>query len=137
MSEEVNEVDAMLLRREALKTQIIQLQAVLQETESAINALAGDPEKMTGTVYAEGREYRAKIVRKVYISYSDKQKLSAILTANEALAELYRIDVRESGTKVEKWLDANKDTATAAEVLAIRVVKPGKPEIVTTKVEAE
>lgn len=128
MSKQEEVIDQALKMREQLRDEIAAKDEQLKKLESTIDRMAGSFEKTNGTVKLTGGSYCATIVRKENVKYTDKKRL-AELVATTALRDLYRVDVRESGRKVAKWLDETADEILKSEVLAIREVTAGKPRI--------
>ena len=106
----------------------------------ALDEMAGEPDKQTGTLVLEGTEHVAKIERKVNVTYprprGQEHPLKALMEKYPALVPLVKIEYDESGQKIAKLLAdykagslSQEALAMAAAVSAARQVKPGKPGI--------
>jgi len=125
----VSDIDALLNRRVVLEEELAKRRTELADIDEQINALAGNEEKKTGVVRLMGATLQAKITRCVSVTYSDKNKLSDLVFEREELRPLFRIDIRESGTRVNKWLTDNATEDLAAELKSIRQEKASKPTV--------
>lgn len=122
----MSKLDECLQERLKLETEYVRVKTALDDIDAQINALAGD-DKASGVVNVVGTSLVAKITRRLNITYSDKEKLAELVMTNEELRPLFRMELRESGTKVCKWLQS--DSPLTAALKAIRVETQGKPSV--------
>lgn len=129
-------VDELSMQLVARKEEIRKLAVQVGEIETTLNQLASNEDNMDGTFLLEGNKLKVTITRKVNVSYPDKAKLSALVSEHKAvLGPLFRVELKESGSKVEKFL-VTGDNQLAKELKDLRQSNPGKPSIEIDLVKA-
>lgn len=110
-------------KQEAVSRNQGELKALIEKA----NALAGAESVEAGTLWLKGDKLKAKLTRRVNVKYTDKAQLGELVGANEELATMFRVELRESGQKVEKWLvSPPEDQKEVAEAISeIREKTPG------------
>ena len=101
--------------------------------ELRIDELAGQEELENGSITLEGETVDLKVNRRVNVSYSDKDALSELISENSSeLGPLFRIELKESGKKVDVFLEKGSQVLVQ-QLKDIRKRVPGKASV---KVEA-
>lgn len=142
-------VEAVLARLLHIKQEMWVWSKAEKECLEYLNNLAQHPEVTKGTVTLDGTKQRAKITRRVNVSYpkprGEEHPLRKLMTEYPSLGDMIRVDYKESGTKIEKLIDRvfsekaspGDDIELATALKEVRVIKAGKPSIVVEDLEGE
>lgn len=127
------DIDVALEEYVRLKEQAAALAEKADAVLSVVNGLAGRDDMEKGSIWVEGERLKGKITRRVNTNYSDKAMLGELLVAHQSvLKSLFKIDIKESGQKVEVLIvsaQSPEEKAAVNALLKIRTTSIGKPTL--------
>lgn len=122
---EKTDIDALLFKVIEKRERIAFMESELTDLENEV--LLCMPTDGSNILF--GQILKVKVTIPQNVSYSDKDKLAQLVAENkDVLSPLFRIEVKESGSKVEKFL-ALAEGSVAVDLKSIRVIRAGKPKL--------
>jgi len=104
-------------------------EAHLKKRKQAVieGVLSHAPYKARGVEKVTGDEHAFEVTFRQNVSYKDKDALEKLVEDMPNGLELFRIDLKERLSEVEKFIEA--DTQASKELVALRTVKQGAPSL--------